>query len=122
MKIKLSKSQWEKMGEKAGWMKTAQLSQLSQSKIILVNGDNEPTKFDFDSIKNEVENGNGTVYTSDEIHRFSISMEEDRQSVSVGDDKTSVSLDFKYPEQIDMAVKKFISLVIREERAKKSKI
>lgn len=28
MKIKLSKSQWEEAGKKAGWVKTAQLTQL----------------------------------------------------------------------------------------------
>ena len=30
MKIKLSKSQWEEAGKKAGWVKIAQLAQLDQ--------------------------------------------------------------------------------------------
>jgi hypothetical protein len=30
MKIKLSKSQWEEMGKKAGWVKVGQLNQLPQ--------------------------------------------------------------------------------------------
>jgi len=37
MKIKLSKSQWEKIGKKAGWMKTAYESEESREWVKMVN-------------------------------------------------------------------------------------
>jgi len=107
MKIKLSKSQWEEIGSKAGWIKVAQVSPPVPSNI-LVNGDGKPINFDFDSIKKEVESGNGTVYDIIK-YRYSISKEEEPE-ISVIDNKNYESWSYE-PSQIDMAVKKFMLLV-----------